>query len=365
MSRLPNIGGDKGNWGTILNDFLTVEHNADGTLKKAGDIAAANTNADSRALKSANLSDLSSVASARTNLGLGTAATQDTGTGATNVILGNDTRLSDDRTPTTHSSTHSPGASDALSYSSINLTGTLASQPAAAAQNAGLLYFATDDNGGTMYRSDGSTWTKVSASASALINWRGAWGAGIPYIINDVVSYAGSSWISILAGTSQTPSVGSIYWNLTSQAGQNGTNELVVATNTAGFATSSTSFVDITGLSIAPATTSPIVIEFSGLLQINQNVNTNAQLNCQIIIVDDTATTIAVYARSVLFPTGGTAGVDITQMTGRCFVTPNSVSRTYKAQMRMATAGSGGNALLFGIGLVGDGNAIRLGAYLR
>jgi hypothetical protein len=33
MARLPNPGSDNGTWGTILNDFLTVEHNVDGTLK--------------------------------------------------------------------------------------------------------------------------------------------------------------------------------------------------------------------------------------------------------------------------------------------------------------------------------------------
>jgi hypothetical protein len=33
MVRLPQPGSDDGQWGTILNDFLDVEHNADGTLK--------------------------------------------------------------------------------------------------------------------------------------------------------------------------------------------------------------------------------------------------------------------------------------------------------------------------------------------
>ncbi|HSX36135.1 MAG TPA: hypothetical protein VLH84_04350 [Patescibacteria group bacterium] len=33
MTRLPVPGADDGDWGNILNDFLTVEHNADGTLK--------------------------------------------------------------------------------------------------------------------------------------------------------------------------------------------------------------------------------------------------------------------------------------------------------------------------------------------
>jgi hypothetical protein len=33
MTRLPTVGGDSGNWGTVLNDFLDVSHNADGTLE--------------------------------------------------------------------------------------------------------------------------------------------------------------------------------------------------------------------------------------------------------------------------------------------------------------------------------------------
>src|SRR5579859_3830704 len=33
MSRLPIPGSDDGTWGNILNDFLDVEHNADGSLK--------------------------------------------------------------------------------------------------------------------------------------------------------------------------------------------------------------------------------------------------------------------------------------------------------------------------------------------
>lgn len=32
MARLPLVGGDNGDWGTILNQFLAVAHNADGTI---------------------------------------------------------------------------------------------------------------------------------------------------------------------------------------------------------------------------------------------------------------------------------------------------------------------------------------------
>jgi hypothetical protein len=46
MTRLPTPGGDDGAWGSILNDFLSVEHNSDGTLKKAGDITDTKAKAD-------------------------------------------------------------------------------------------------------------------------------------------------------------------------------------------------------------------------------------------------------------------------------------------------------------------------------
>ena len=39
MARLPNPGSDNGAWGGILNDFLSVEHNSDGTLKLRTDSA--------------------------------------------------------------------------------------------------------------------------------------------------------------------------------------------------------------------------------------------------------------------------------------------------------------------------------------
>ncbi|MGI8483558.1 MAG: SGNH/GDSL hydrolase family protein [Thermomicrobiales bacterium] len=46
MARLPQPGGDAGNWGEILNDFLAVEHNGDGTLKPDGSLATKYTKPD-------------------------------------------------------------------------------------------------------------------------------------------------------------------------------------------------------------------------------------------------------------------------------------------------------------------------------
>jgi hypothetical protein len=45
MARLPNPGSDDGTWGGILNDFLVVAHNPDGTLQNTGIIATKATDA--------------------------------------------------------------------------------------------------------------------------------------------------------------------------------------------------------------------------------------------------------------------------------------------------------------------------------
>lgn len=46
MTRLPIPGQDAGDWGDLLNEYLQVEHNADGTLKKASEITAATDTAN-------------------------------------------------------------------------------------------------------------------------------------------------------------------------------------------------------------------------------------------------------------------------------------------------------------------------------
>lgn len=77
-------------------------------------------------LISNNLSDLSNVVTARSNLGLGTAALADTGVGPTNVILGNDARLTDARTPTAHAATHGVLGSDPVTIAESQVTNLVA-----------------------------------------------------------------------------------------------------------------------------------------------------------------------------------------------------------------------------------------------
>jgi hypothetical protein len=83
MARLPVPGSDTNVWGTVLNEYLSVEHNTDGTLKRGADITnalntanAAQTSADSKIDKSTvtTKGDLivATAASTVSRLGIGT-----------------------------------------------------------------------------------------------------------------------------------------------------------------------------------------------------------------------------------------------------------------------------------------------------
>lgn len=66
-----------------------------------------------------NLSDVANAGSARTHLGLGTAATKAVGTTAGTVAAGDDSRLTDSRTPTSHAYTHAASGADAVTPDAI------------------------------------------------------------------------------------------------------------------------------------------------------------------------------------------------------------------------------------------------------
>ena len=55
-------------------------------------------------------------------------------------------------------------------------------------------------------------------------NWKGAWNSATAYVVDDVVSLSGSSYVCIQAGTNKNPASQSAYWEQMSSAGTNGTD---------------------------------------------------------------------------------------------------------------------------------------------
>ncbi len=156
------------------------------------------------------LSDVSSASNARTNLGLGTSATLNIpasgDASATEVVKGNDSRLSNSRTPSGHKASHAPGGSDFIDYSLVNLAGSLASRPAAGSGNNGLYYLATDDNGGTLYRSNGASWVQASPAITHTHTAASTGALAIANNLSDVAS-VGTTRTNLGLGTSATLNV--------------------------------------------------------------------------------------------------------------------------------------------------------------
>lgn len=72
--------------------------------------------------KADNLSGLASNTTARGNLGLGTAAVADIGTGSGKVLSATDTSVTNARTPTAHASTHATGGTDVVTLAESQIT---------------------------------------------------------------------------------------------------------------------------------------------------------------------------------------------------------------------------------------------------
>ncbi|XVJ68205.1 MAG: hypothetical protein HEQ39_10040 [Rhizobacter sp.] len=100
------LGINEGSYSSGTETRLRVERAKEGTSAKAyaiGDFISGRwtaLTAENVLYKDGDLAGLASISAARANLGLGTAAVANTGTGAGNVILGNDARLTDSRPPT-------------------------------------------------------------------------------------------------------------------------------------------------------------------------------------------------------------------------------------------------------------------------
>ena len=97
------MGASAPEWGAVTPGAHASTHGSAGsdpvTIAQS-QVTNLTTDLGAKAAKASNLSDLASASTARTNLGLGDSATKNVGTAAGTVAAGDDSRLSDTRTPT-------------------------------------------------------------------------------------------------------------------------------------------------------------------------------------------------------------------------------------------------------------------------
>lgn len=133
MARLPQPGSDGGIWGDVLNDFLSVSHSVDGTLK-TGSITngavADNTLTSSKLvnntitgakLVNGTLTD-TQIASANIDGAAGTPSLRTLGTGANQAMPGNAVVM-----PGAHASTHKGDGSDPIAVATTSVSGLMSS----------------------------------------------------------------------------------------------------------------------------------------------------------------------------------------------------------------------------------------------
>lgn len=117
MARLPTPGSDSGQWGNILNEFLEVSHNTDGTLKDTAFIA-------DGSITNVKLAD-GAVTGAKVNSAIidpaaGVAGLRTLGNGANQAMPGNATV-----TASAHAATHKGGGSDVIDNATTSVAGLM------------------------------------------------------------------------------------------------------------------------------------------------------------------------------------------------------------------------------------------------
>jgi hypothetical protein len=99
----------------------------------------------------------------------------------------------------------------------------------------------------------GATGVTGTTGATGL-QWRGAWSGGTAYVLNDGVTFNGTSYISIAAGTNHPPDTSSGFWSVLAGQGATGANGATGVAGTTG-ATGTTGAAGTAGATGAAGTT--------------------------------------------------------------------------------------------------------------
>ena len=96
----------------------------------------------------------------------------------------------------------------------------------------------TRSSGAGEQGSPGATGTSITGPAGRGYTWHGAFDPAHAYVVDDTVSYNGSSYVCILAGTGHPPDTSPAYWNLMAQKGADGASGLVSRSTTSWISSS-------------------------------------------------------------------------------------------------------------------------------
>lgn len=121
----------------------------------------------------------------------------------------------------------------------------------------------------------GATGASVTGATGATgprgLDWQGAWNSGQTYLVDDAVSYLGSSWVCIQMHSNQAPAVPSSYWDLLAEQGATGATGLLGQTGATGpqgnqgeTGATGVSIIGQTGATGVTGATGPAGFGFSG-----------------------------------------------------------------------------------------------------
>ena len=130
--------------------------------------------------------------------------------------------------------------------------------------------------------------TGPQGTAGGTANWRGAWSISTSYALDDAISYSGSSYVAILAGTGEEPDTATTYWQLVAQggaAGATGATGAAGATGATGATGAAGSSATVVGFAINSGVTGTNV----GPMLIASHSGTVSQ--CRIVVKGSDGTT--------------------------------------------------------------------------
>ncbi|HET8627454.1 MAG TPA: hypothetical protein VFL91_08540 [Thermomicrobiales bacterium] len=244
------------------------------------------------------------------------------GTTATTAAAGNDSRLSDARTPTAHATTHHTGGSDPLAAADVG---------AAAVSH----HTAHESGGGDAFTGivPGEAFAPTGLTgATAASRYVGATASGAPttgtFNKGDfVLDQSGSAWVCTTAGSPGTWTQLAGGGGGSGPAGHLGYAQITAAQTT----TSVSTLVDITGLSVTVTIGSrPVRIIFYSPLVDNGGT-------ARIIVALYDVTAAAQIQEGFITPSSGNGHA----LYVSSYQTPAAGSRTYKAQFRVPDGGTG------------------------